>query len=76
MNSIKLPPSVQESIFSTNLISNDTEGIPILPGMVLLDSSMPDFTQTEKPEIHTIEKECGTSSRPSKILKRMYVIKG
>ena len=76
MNSIKLPPIVQESIFSTNLISNDTEDISILPGMILLDSAMPAFTQTEKTETHTIEKECGTSSRPSRILKRMYVIKG
>ena len=76
MNSSKLPPIVQESIFSDNMISNVTEEISILPGTVFINSSMPDFTQTEKPESHMIEKECGTSSRPSRIQKIMQVIKG
>ena len=80
MNSIKPPPIVQDSMYSPgyseNLTSGKNDDISVLPGMLLFNSSMPDFMQTEKAEIHTIEKECGTSSRPSRILKRMYVIKG
>lgn len=57
MNSIKLPPIVQESIFSNGLISDDTDEISFLPGTLLLNSSMPDFTQTEKPEEYRFSKE-------------------
>lgn len=80
MNSIKLPPIVQESMFSSgcseDLLSDKSDDISILPGTLLINSSMTDFTQTDMPESFTVEKECGTSTRPSRMRKKMQVIKG
>ena len=80
MNSIKLPPIVQVSMYSPgyseDLLSGKNDDISALPGMLLFNSSMPDFTQTGKPETFTIEKECGTSSKPYRMLKKMHVLKG
>ncbi len=75
MNFNKLPPIVQESIFSNNRLDN-TDDISFHSGMMILNSSMPDFIQTNLPTEQTIERNCGTSSKPYRINRKMNIVPG
>lgn len=75
MNSNKLTPIVQESIFNQNNLDN-TKNVSFHSGMMIINSSMPSFIQTALPIKRSIKKSCGTSSKPSRINRIINIFNG
>ena len=82
MNSNKLLPIIQDSIFQ-NSFDSDNVSIESInnysqfqPGTLVFHSSMSAFTQIDMPDIYCIEVKCGTSTKPATTKRSKYVFKG